>query len=306
MAWQDRVYSGQGRPGGDPSGRGAFGGLGGGRFDGAAVTLWLIILNTAVFFLDQIFKNSARASALSPSYWGEFSLDTAISHLQLWRWLTYQFLHQGFFHLFFNMLGLFFFAPLIERWWGSRRFLGFYLLCGVSGAVFYSLLYPVIPYTNWYVPLVGASGAVFGVLVGCAVAFPDVRVMLLIPPIPMTMRAMALIFLGIAALSLIAGSQNAGGEAAHLGGAAMGFVLIKFPVLLRPLEGSRASRRPGKLDWRTRWRQKRLQRHHQQILREQAEVDRILDKVHNHGLQSLTDKEKRLLHHATERQRRGE
>lgn len=306
MAWQDRVYSGQGRPGGDPSGRGAFGGLGGGRFDGAAVTLWLIILNTAVFFLDQIFTGSTRANTFSLSRWGSFSLDAAVTHLQLWRWVTYAFLHHGIFHLFFNMLGLYFFAPLMERWWGSRRFLGFYMICAASGAVFFSLLYPIIPNVDWRTGLVGASGGLFGILVGCALVFPDMRVMPVIPPIPMSMRTMALIFLGIAVLSLLVGSEQAGGQAAHLGGAAMGLVLVKFPVLLRPFEGSRASRRPGKLDWRTRWRQKRLQRHRQQILREQAEVDRILDKVHNHGLQSLTDKEKRLLHRATERQRHGE
>lgn len=308
MAWQDRVYSGQGRPGGDPRGRGRgmFGGAGGGRFDGAAVSLWLIGINTAVYFLDQIFTGSARADAFSLSRWGYFSLDTAVSQLQLWRWFTYPFLHADFLHLFFNMLGLFFFAPLMERWWGSRRFLGFYLLCGVSGAIFYSLLYPLIPHTSWQAPLLGASGGLFGVLVGSAVAFPDVRVMLLIPPIPMSMRTMALIFLGIAALTLIVGAENAGGEAAHLGGAAMGFALMKFPALLSPLEGLRARRRPGKVDWRTRWRQKRLQRHRQQIQREQVEVDRILDKVHNEGLQSLSEKEKRLLQRATERQRRGE
>ena len=66
--------------------------------------------------------------------WGYFSVTEGIHRFQIWRWLTYQFLHHDFWHLLFNMIGLYFFGPLMERWWGSRRFLGFYLMCGFSAA----------------------------------------------------------------------------------------------------------------------------------------------------------------------------
>ncbi|MFQ5517842.1 MAG: rhomboid family intramembrane serine protease, partial [Acidimicrobiia bacterium] len=100
-----------------------------GRPKGSANTHHNIIanfLNAVVFLLDNILFNSNRGNWLAPWGWGSFSVTKAIGSLQLWRFVTYQFIHANFFHVFFNMLAVYFFGPIMERWWGSRRFLIFY------------------------------------------------------------------------------------------------------------------------------------------------------------------------------------
>ena len=273
----------------------------GGRLSGQSVVTWLLIANVAVFLWDGIFGEAMRGSFLAIGPWAYFSPEEAIVGGQVWRFLTYQFVHAGFMHILFNMIGLYFFGPLIEQWWGPKRFLVFYLLCGASGALVATLLglVPGLGVFDRTTVLMGASGALFGILAGCAVLFPRQRVQLLFPPVPMTMRTMALVFLGIAAVSVLAGSQNAGGEAAHLGGALLGFVLAK---------------NGGWLNWADRFSPEAISagvndgRHRRQVQKREAteaEVDRILAKVQAQGLQSLTKKEKRTLNQATEAKKRG-
>lgn len=306
MAFQDRAYY---RDEGD----GSFGS----PLRGASMTTWLLGINIIIFFIDSILRTSSRGHWLAPSSWGHFSIDTAVYGLQLWRWLTYQFIHEGLFHILFNMIGLYFFGRLMEQWWGSRRFLAFYLLCGSLGAVVFTALahVPGVLNVTSQSELVGASGSIFGILAGCAVLFPHQRVMLLIPPIPMSMRTMALLFLGLSALSVIAGGQNAGGDAAHLGGALLGWFLVRRPRLLdfadhgapAGFQGFAIGRSTGAQGFLARWRQRRAQqraeRQREHEAREFAEVDRILAKVKASGLHSLTDREKRTLQRETDRKR---
>jgi len=293
MSWRDRDYNQDGFSGS----RGGFGG----RLGGGSVVTWLLGINCVVFLLDGVLSSGVRTSGASPTYWGNFNVAQGLYGLQLWRWVTYQFLHHGFMHILFNMIGLYFFGPMLERWWGSRRFLAFYLLCGVSGAAVMTLLsfIPGLILVGPHTTLVGASGSLFGILAGAAVLFPHQRVMLLIPPIPMTMRTMALLFMGLAFLSVMAGTPNAGGQATHLGGALLGFVLVKNARWL---------------DWADRFspsaiqhgvNKGRFERKRKRELADRAEVDRILDKVRDKGLASLTRKEKRVLNEATERQKRA-
>ncbi len=265
------------------------------RFSGASMVMWLLGINGLTFLIDSILSGSSRGGWISPSEWGHFSVAKGIFGLQIWRWITYQFLHYDFFHLLFNMIGLYFFGPLIERWWGSRRFLAFYLLCGLGAAGVYTLLslVPGLLNVSSSTGLVGASGCIFGVLVGCAMLYPNQQVMLLIPPIPMKMKTMAMFFLGLALLSLVAGSPNAGGEAAHLGGAVMGWVLIHRAHWLDVADRLSPQRVHDALE---------SSRHRNQA-REEAQVDRILDKVRNKGLASLTSREKKILQRATNRHR---
>ncbi|MFW6059573.1 MAG: rhomboid family intramembrane serine protease [Phycisphaeraceae bacterium] len=294
MAWYERDYNQQG-----------FGGGLGARLSGGSVVIWLLGINCAVFVLDAIFAGGTRTGG-TPwlREFGNFNVEQTFLGFQLWRLVTYQFLHAGLLHIFFNMLVLFFFGPLMEQWWGSRRFLVFYLLCGISGAVvmtalsFIPGLLAVSPQTE----LVGASGSIFGILIGAAVLYPHQRVMLLIPPIPMSLRTLAIVILGIAVLSLLAGTQNAGGQAAHLGGALLGFVLVKRPHWLDWAD--RGSLRVSLAEMRTRAAKGRWQKLQQKRADEEAEVNRILDKVKNHGLQSLSRREKKTLNRATEQKRR--
>ena len=301
MAWHDRDYNRA------DYGGGMSGGPGGavfGRSTGMTLSTWLIIINAAVFLLDNLLTGSSRAHVLSLSAAGEFRIDKAVYELQLWRWISYQFLHHGFSHLLFNMIALYFFGPLIERWWGNRRFLAFYLLCGVFSAVLFTLLAFVPGLLNVRPgnSMVGASGSIFGILAACAVLFPHQRVMLLFPPIPMTMRTLALVFLGIAAVSVIVGSANAGGEAAHLGGAALGYFLVRNP---RFLDFADRMRWGGGLPVGQPMQQRRTAQRRQQQAQEDADVNRILDKVRQQGLHRLSAQERRTLKRATDRQQRA-
>lgn len=295
MAWQDRDYHRAGYGGGGPA---AFGGR-----SGMTVFMWLIAINCAVFIIDSIFTGSSRLNALSLARAGWFTIEQAVYGLQLWRWITYQFLHANFFHLLFNMIGLYFFGRLIESQLGGRRFLAFYLLCGASGGVLFTILafIPGLLNADSTTPVIGASGSLFGILAGCAVLFPHQRVMLMFPPIPMSMRTLAIAVLVIAALSVISGSHNAGGEAAHLGGAALGFFLIRRPNLLAFAD--RIGRGVPGQAW-LRHQQKKTRRRRVDTASEQAEVDRILEKVREQGLHGLSAREKRALKRATDRQRR--
>ncbi len=290
MAWQDREYARE-------SGQGGFS-LG---IPGLvrSVTTTLIIINVAVFVLDLFLKERGQAGPLFQ--FGAFTRLTALSQLQIWRFVTYQFLHAGIWHLLFNMIALYFFGPIMEQWWGSRRFLAFYLLCGMSGAWLYSVLsYSGVLTDNPLMPLVGASGSIFGILIGAALVAPKVRVLVLFI-IPMSLRTMAWLILGYATFAVLTGLNNAGGEAAHLGGAVLGFLLVKRAHALdwAAEKGGGAgdgTAVPKKNSWA-----KKKQAEAEAVAAEEAEVDRILIKVRDHGLPSLTDKEKKTLAKASER-----
>ncbi len=313
MNWQERDYN---RPSGGPYGGGGGGGFGGGGFGGGGfqfvnplsgvyIVKWLLALNIGAWVLD-LFMGGGQAQIQPGTFanFAAFSIKQGLSEFQVWRWVTYQFAHAGIGHLLMNMIGLFFFGPMLERWWGSRRFLAFYLICGISGAWLYAALYFVLgPETYGVMPatqLVGASGAIFGILIGVAVIAPNQTVMLLIPPIPMKMRTLALILLGIAGFVLIFGGPNVGGQAAHLGGAMMGYLLVKRPWALDFADRFAASGEgsPGATDRLSR----RAERQRRREAEQEREVDRILMKVKQEGLQSLTTKERTTLRRATERQ----
>lgn len=229
------------------------------RFGGVqmwSVNTWIIAINIAVFLLDSvldraglgynvqyIYGNYVFRSHFAPlEYWGHFSAYTAIEKLQLWRFITFQFLHANLNHILFNMFALFFFGPIIENFLGSRRYLFFYLICGAAGGVSYLILFMLhILVSAPWVPLVGASAGIFGVLMAAAQIAPDATV-LIYGIIPMRLRMMAWLLLAVAIYTTFTGGANAGGEAAHLGGAAAGFWLIRSPKILTFLDFRRRPR----------------------------------------------------------------
>ncbi len=264
----------------------------------------LIAVNVIIELIKYVAPGAWNAMAV----WGHFSTSEAIFQLGFWRFITFQFLHGGIMHLAFNMLGIFFLGRLVEDQLGPKKFLAFYLVCGVFGGVMYLLLnllgaglklkIPGLLMNDPSTPLIGASAGVFGVVMACAYIAPNARIQLFFPPIPMRMKTFAYGYVAITLIMLLLGTNNAGGEAAHLGGAIAGFYFIRnshhlidfFDILgdsrkPKPSQGGRERpRTPGV---------------------SQQEVDRVLDKVKVAGIDSLTDKEKETLHHATARQRRG-
>lgn len=265
---------------------------GGGLFSQLTpVVKWLLILNLGIYFLDLILANPAGDRPIRD--FGIFSIQSAVFEGRIWEFITFQFLHASVGHVLFNCLGIFFFGPWLERWWGARKFLIFYLLCGVAGAGFFTLLAMLGVVPNAY--LVGASAGLYGILIGVAVVAPDLRVMLLFPPIELSMRqlAMALMAISVGAILLKLGG-NEGGEAGHLGGAILGFILMRYPQLL--------GRQPGVEIVRPRVNPKapaaKLRPRSSLEKDQNSAVDAILDKISRDGVQSLTEEERDFLQKA--------
>ena len=151
---------------------------------------------------------------------------------ELWQPFTYMFLHGGLMHLAFNMIGLWFFGQVLERLWGGRNLLYFYIACGVGAALLSQLIdqYLLHQITG---RMVGASGAIYGILVAFSVLFPNHKIMLIFLPVPISAKVFVPILLLIDLTGGITGFSIFGGNIAHfahIGGALVGFVLC---LLLR-------------------------------------------------------------------------
>jgi membrane associated rhomboid family serine protease len=197
-------------------------------WNGWSVTTWLIAINIAVFILQEFFR--PRVDEI-----GAFTVTGALGHVQLWRFISCQFLHDTSdpLHLIFNMLALYFFGPIVEARLKKARFLIYYLLCGIGGAVVFWVLYRMnILNVSSVSPLIGASGAVLGVAAGVAKLMPNQPIRLLFPPISLRMITIIWGYFLIAVYTTLTAGHNAGGEAAHLGGLIVGFVLIRNPKWL--------------------------------------------------------------------------
>lgn len=204
------------------------------------VTKSLIIICVVVYLVGIVRQVEIAPGRYEPflSRIGYFSWYKCFTEGELWRLITYQFLHANITHLIFNMWALFFFGPHIERIMGAKRYLAFYLTCGVAGALFYCamIIMGMFPPIMVIVPMVGASAAIYGIMIATAFLYPDARISLLFPPVTLTMRNFALIILGIATVVILFNGHNAGGEAGHLGGAIMGFLIMmvwKWRVISR-------------------------------------------------------------------------
>ncbi|MDY6914447.1 MAG: rhomboid family intramembrane serine protease [Planctomycetota bacterium] len=255
----------------------------------------LLLINIAAFVVQTFMDNPSEAwpHGLISTFFGV----TVGGWWQLWRYVSFQFLHGGMFHIFFNMLVLYFFGMPLERLWGPKRFTVFYLGCGVVAGLAYVVM-GAIPSLHLPpgMPLIGASGGVYAVLLACAVLFPQIRVLVFFI-IPMRIRTLAIIAFGLMVLqvlsSLSSGQIGSGfwSDVAHLGGAVAAVVwVLALPRLL----GVRASMkaRTNRGAWQ---RKMRIQ------AEQEAETDRILQKIHDHGIASLTEKEKEILQQASRR-----
>ena len=289
MAWADRPYN----SGGDSFDRGGAPGIRGGP---GGVLIWLVMINVLVYIADSILTGSSRGHILSPSRWGWFSLSES---WQVWRFVSYQFLHAGFFHLIGNLIFLWIFGQFMEMWWGSKRFLAFYLLCGVGGAITFGLvsLVPAIADTQPFIPLVGASGSVFGLMVGSWMKFPKQELRFFLMPFGITVQLLCGLYLFFNVLQVLAGSVGAGSATAHLGGALFGFMLMRWPGLINFAD------RVSPQAIQDGYNKGKFERKIKREQADRAEVDRILAKVSEKGLQSLTKREQKILKQDTERLR---
>lgn len=177
----------------------------------------LLITNIIVFIGCAMDKSGFITGifALWPPSSGLFSF---------WQPVSYMFVHGGFWHIFFNMYTLFIFGTVTERIIGSRKFLIFYFVCGLAAAALHLGVMSLMGAAAH--PTVGASGAIYGVLIAYAMLFPESRMMLLFPPVVLKAKWMAVIFIVIELISGITGTAEGIAHFAHLGGALAGWLLI--------------------------------------------------------------------------------
>ena len=289
MGWQDRDYSqdgyeGRGRP------------RMGGGFMWPRITPMvkkILIANVAVFVAQIIFQRSGAVENA-----GAFVFEQAVHQGQLWRFVSYQYLLGGGGHLFWNMLGLYFLGSLMERSWGERKFFLLYTLFGVAGATLYAVLvgFEVLPHNA---RMIGASGSVLGLIGACAVAAPQIRLLLFFI-FPVRIRTVAILFAAIYALNVVY-SQN-GADACHLGGLAVGalWVWLESKGIIRWSSRVQGSVGPSGRKWvQVKIRKGAWERKMKRQQAQQVEIDRILKKVHEKGLNSLSRGERKVLQQAS-------
>jgi rhomboid family protein len=259
------------------------------------ITPWvgrLIVANSVVLLLLMtLFTSPEVFRAL------EFSPSAALSHP--WTFVSYMFVHGGLLHLFGNMLALYVFGTAVESRMGSRNFLLYYLFCGIGAAVFSLLLAGIMAVG----PFVGASGAVLGVAVAFAMFWPDAE--LIVFPIPVPIKARTLV-IGLVALDVI-GSRLWPGDGiahiAHVGGALFGYLFFRVQSLSRraPAQPARAVERVVMVQSGSAESDRRTpvtpMRPRPRVDSDPvaAEVDRVLDKISEKGISSLTPAERRFL-----------
>ena len=199
-----------------------------------------LVIACVVAFALQIFDSMAG----TPSFTSKFGLTPyLVTHnLYIWQLVTYIFLHDThqFFHILFNMLGLWMFGSDLERLWGSRQFTKFFFICGIGAG-----LISVALSRNSTVSIIGASGAIYGVLMAFGMLFPNRIIYWIIFPIPA--KWLVIIFGGIAFISSLQATGDGVAHVAHLGGMLCGFVYLKGGGLLSGIRFRHERWRRGRL-----------------------------------------------------------
>lgn len=238
----------------------------------------------AVCILVFVLQNTAAGTGIDDYL--SFSFANHLAWREPWRWITYQYLHGGVSHIFWNLIGIYFFLPPLEKLWGWRRSFAFYTLGGIAAGVTFGII-SVFDHQIGF--LIGASGAIMACIGAVALLFPDMSIWLVIITIPI--RAVAIIIALWFALTVVADHNLS--NAAHLGGLAFGF--------LAPYYGA-----PLWHNFQRRVHRAQVKRQMDQEKNDELLVDRILQKVHDTGMNSLSRWERRALKRATERQRLAE
>lgn len=272
----------------------------------------LLITNAAVFLLTE-FLGSLRLDGISLQYfiYRYFALLPLGDGFLPWQLLTYQFMHGGFWHLFFNMFfGLWMFGMEVEHMWGARKFLIFYLSCGVVAGLAQLILSPLFESPLMGpVPTVGASGAVYGVLVAFGMMFPD-RYIFLYFLIPVKVKYFVMFLIALGVLSI--GDPTNVAHLAHLGGALAGYLFVQYDRRHLPLGGlfskigwwwrsitTDTGARKDDSDEATILDFTDYKEENKEGPDDQKRIDEILDKISRAGYQSLTEEEKKVLFEAS-------
>lgn len=297
------------------------------------ITKNLLIVNVVVFLATYLFRN--MGIDLNNVLGLHFFLAPDFHIYQLF---TYMFAHGGFSHIFFNMFALWMFGCIVERTWGPKKFLTYYIVCGVGAGLFQELaqfaqfyfiaseqlphftLAQTMKVANANGTTVGASGAVYGILLAFGMLYPEERIFIF--PLPVPIKAKWFV-MGYAAIELFMAYSSTGdgvAHLAHLGGMVFGFFLIRYWRRHPDIRYSRRSgqqffdsmrasweRRTGRKDRGGVFTNSANTRHESdwdynaRRKAEQERMDEILDKIRRNGYESLTREEKQQLFDASNR-----
>lgn len=191
-----------------------------------SIVINLIILNVLVFLAQKTFDGPDIPGRIGP-FTARLALwDPDTGNFRLYELITHMFAHAGFFHILFNMYALWLFGTMLERAWGAKTFLIFYIICGLGAALAQMYIMPS-PF-----PAIGASGAVMGLMAAFAYTYPNVEFYII--PLPFAIKAKWLV-VGYALIDLFGGVSGSSGIAhfAHLGGLVTGFILMIFWISKR-------------------------------------------------------------------------
>jgi len=288
----------------------------------------LLIINVAVFFfqtlgerisvgngftLENIFMEYFALIPLEGLNIGTLGNQVIQWNFLPWQLISYQFLHGDFGHIFWNMFILWMFGMEIENYWGSKKFLIYYLLSGIGAGLCHLFISPLIG--GGLAPVIGASGAIFGVTIAFAMIFPN-RYIFLYFFIPIKAKYLIGFYLiAYNLLPLLYGEQSNIAHLAHLGGALTGFIFILLDknthVVFKDLftRSSYRTTKPfnplGGLTDKFKKKEQVQDAKYYEIKDEdevtQEDIDRILDKISQSGYQNLTEKEKKILFQASKK-----
>ncbi len=256
-------------------------GIGGGGLTEAVKNI--LIANGIVFVLQRLFGSQfILAFGLIPQM--------AWSRFFIWQFITYMFLHGGIIHLLINMYVLWMFGTEVERMWGAKAFYRYYFVTGIGAGIIHTFLTPFS-----MIPTIGASGAVLGILTAFAVMFPNREITLLlffILPVTMQAKTLVLICAGMSLFSGVMGSADGIAHFAHLGGMLVGYLYMKRGNSFNFFKTRYQ-------EWR-RIRYMRVNRKNREGLDKlRRQVDQVLDKANEMGMENLTPDEKILLNKAS-------
>ena len=243
----------------------------------------LLIINIIVFVLTEL---SGKRSTLFLS----FGLVPSMvwTQLKIWQIFTYSFIHGGFFHIFFNMFVLWMFGKDLENQWGTKDFLIYYFVCGM-GAGFITALFGI----NSIIPIVGASGAIYGLLVAYGFTYPN-RLVYLYGLFPLKVKHMVLGLGVIAFFASMSASQSNISHITHISGMIIGLIMMYFNLSWSGLKM-----------WYFKFRLKYISQqstiNNDKEKQMRQKVDEILDKLNDNGWESITEKEEKYLNQASKK-----
>jgi len=275
-------------------------GAGGSRFAGAQVTKWLLIALVVSFLVDIVGVGASDGRLMA-----HFSLEGGVLH-EVWRWVTYPFVNHKIGSLgswLFTLVAFFVFGRLAEQGIGSRKFAVMLIITTLVGAAVYAMMS-----SSSVTHLTGASGLAMAVLVAMAMMYPEQKVQLLIPPVPVKLKTLVFGLIGLLVVMAIAQRADPAVSLAHLSGVGVSFLSMKNLHWLdlgkelgakKPVKRSAPKKRVARKEVKRGMKARTTL--NMSVSKRETEVNRILDKVSAEGIGNLTEDERELLKFASKK-----